>query len=156
MTRVLSSLPTAGVSATAKQVAEAVARDQQRLRESIMIGLDSAVFDELAAVFEECSQSNWDGHGALPVDRDTLRAAYCFLEALPLGTRAPTVSAEPDGHLALEWHQSLRRTLSVSISPDGELHYAALLGPNRAYGTEAFLGDVPNTILDLIQRVYAA
>jgi hypothetical protein len=43
----------------------------------------------------------------------------------------------------------------VSISPDGELHYAALLGSAKTSGTEPFVGDVPKVICDLIARVTA-
>jgi hypothetical protein len=46
--------------------------------------------------------------------------------------------------------------LSVSVSPDGELHYAALLGLSKAYGTEPFFGEAPRPILDLIFRVGSA
>ncbi|MFH0937823.1 MAG: hypothetical protein V1899_00835 [Planctomycetota bacterium] len=65
----------------------------------------------------------------------------------------PSVGAEPDGHVTLEWHHSSRRTLSVSVSPDGELHYAALFGASKVYGTEPFFGNVPKSILDLISQV---
>ncbi|MBI1902176.1 MAG: hypothetical protein HYS13_13835 [Planctomycetia bacterium] len=86
-----------------------------------------------------------------------MRNAYVFLtEALPLGFPAPSIGAEPDGDLTLEWHCSPRRTLSVSVSPEGDLDYAGLFGPNRTYGTEVFYGEVPETILRLIRRVYSA
>jgi hypothetical protein len=59
--------------------------------------------------------------------------------------------------LTLEWHSSPRRTLSVSITPEGDLHYAALLGPRKkAYGTEPFFDEVPKAILDLIGQVAPA
>gem|GEM_PF-6609959 len=41
----------------------------------------------------------------------------------------------------------------VSISADGNLHFAALLGLTKAYGTEPFVGEVPKIISDLIQRI---
>ena len=41
------------------------------------------------------------------------------------------------------------------MSPDGEIHYAALLEAGEACGTEAFSDNVPNVILDLIDRVMA-
>jgi hypothetical protein len=81
------------------------------------------------------------------------RRAYLFIEALPLSMPKPSAGAEPDGHLTLEWYQSPRRVASVSISPDGDLHYAALIGSARAFGTERFLGDVPRVVLDVIHRV---
>jgi hypothetical protein len=127
------------------------------MQTSFALGLEGkGVFSELCAVAEECQTPNWDAQGAAPVAEETYRAAYRFLESLPLGIAAPSIGAEPDGHLTLEWHKSLRRTLSVSVSPEGDLHYAALLGASKAYGTEPFLGDAPKAILDLIYRVMAA
>ncbi len=85
-------------------------------------------FDELFQTFQKCREPNWDGYGAQPVSDWTYHLAYEFLKALPLGTPAPSAGAEPDGHVTFEWHRSPQRTLSVSISPHGELHFAALLG----------------------------
>jgi hypothetical protein len=56
----------------------------------------------------------------------------------------------------MEWYRSPRRTLSVSVAPGDDLHYAALFGPSRVYGTEAFFGEIPEGILNLIRRVYGA
>jgi hypothetical protein len=143
-----------GMSDAAQRI-EHAANEARRVlqRESIMLGLGSSVFEQLAGVFEECRQADWDGHDARPVTPDALRNAHCFLEALPLGTPPPSVGAEADGHLTLEWHRSPRRTLSVSISAEGDLHYAALLGPTTVYGTELFLGHVPASIAKLINSV---
>jgi hypothetical protein len=111
----------------------------------------------LAEQLEECSQSGWDGYGAEPVIEDTYRNAYHFIEALPRGFPMPTVGAEADGHLTLEWYSSPSRVVSVSVSPEGDLHYAALLGGTaRRNGTEPFLGDVPTDLLQIIRRVVFA
>jgi hypothetical protein len=152
MTRLL----TPGFSEEAEFVEKAASSGREQLRESNTFGLDSTLRDELATVWDECRDPNWDGFGALPVGEDTLRNAYRFLEGLPAGVPAPSIGAEPDGDLTLEWHRSARRSLSISVSAAGELHIAGLFGPSRVYGTEAFFGDVPRSILDLIRRVYAA
>jgi len=151
-----NGLPTLGFSDAAQYVQDSTRLGRCQLHGSNVFGNESALRDELATVWEECREPNWDGFHALPVSRDALRSAYCFLESLPLGFPAPSIGAEPDGALTLEWHRSARRTFSVSVSPDDELHFAALFGPNRVYGTEAFFGEVPESILDLIRRVYAA
>ena len=92
------------------------------------------MFEELLKTFEECRQPNWDGYGAQSVREETYDLAHQFLAALPLSTLVPSIGAEPDGHITVEWHRSPQRTLSVSISPDGELHYAALLGRSEFAG----------------------
>ena len=122
------------------------------------MALDSGqdVFEELLKTFEECREPNWDGYGAQSVREETYHLAHQFLTALPLSTPVPSIGAEPDGHLTVEWYRSPQRTLSVSISPDGELHYAALLGSAKTCGTEPFTGAVPKVVADLIHRVTAA
>jgi hypothetical protein len=145
---------TLGWSDTAIFVAERTEESRRQLRSSTALGL-GAVFNELCEVAEECESPNWDGYGAEPVSTDTYRLAYRFLEALPVGTPAPSVGAEPDGDLTFEWHRGPQRTLSVSVSPDGELHFAARIGSARDYGTRVFSGEIPQRIFKLIQRVAA-
>jgi hypothetical protein len=151
-----NGLITRGFSETAQFIEKTTSQGRRHLKQSNAFGIESTLGDELATVGEECRQPNWDGFQALPVTQDTLRNAYLFLELLPLGFPAPSIGAEPDGHLTLEWHRAPRRTLSVSVSPDGDLHYAALVGPNRVYGTEAFVDEIPDTIIALIRRIYSA
>ncbi|MBI5307981.1 MAG: hypothetical protein HZB37_06555 [Planctomycetes bacterium] len=119
---------------------------------SLGLGVMDA-FYEIFEVAEQCKAENWDGYGAAPITTATFQQAINVLETLPLGTIAPTVGAEPDGHITLEWYKTPRRTLSVSISPEGELHYAALLGQKKRYGTEPFCGEVPDVIMDIIRQV---
>jgi hypothetical protein len=111
------------------------------------------VFEELLKTFEECRGTNWDGYGAQPVSADSYNLAYEFLTALSPGTPDPSLGAEPDGHITVEWYRSPERTLSVSIGPDGDLHYAALLGAERICGTETFRARMPQVLSDLIARI---
>lgn len=138
-------------------VAEQYESGLQKLQESFMLGqLAKGSLSELDRVYDECRTSGWDGYGALPVSVDAFESAASLLRALPLGTSAPSIGAEPDGHITLEWYKSPRQTLSVSVSPDGLLHFAALMGPSKQYGTEPFYGNMPPVILDLIYRVSLA
>lgn len=151
------ALSSRGMSDIAGLIAKQAQEGRWKWLESYTFGEQvRASISELCQLFQDCRLPNWDGYGAAPVSADTFELANQLLEALPPGTSAPSLGAEPDGQLTLEWYCSPRRLLSVSISSEGDLHYAALLGPNRAYGTEAFFGDVPRTILDLIHRVQAA
>lgn len=143
-----------GVSNEARLVAECRSKSIRRLQKSAF-GTASVLREELATVWEECRHPDWDGHDALPVVQDTLRNTYLFLESLPLGFPRPSIGAEPDGHLTLEWHSSKRRVLTVSVSPDDELHYAAILGDSRVAGSEPFFGEIPEAILELIRKVGA-
>ena len=113
------------------------------------------MFEELLKTFEECREPNWDGYGAQAVREETYHLAHQFLAALPLSTPVPSIGAEPDGHLTPEWYRSPKQTLSVSISPEGNLYFAALLESDKTFGTEAFVEYVPKVISDLIDRITA-
>lgn len=108
---------------------------------------------ELADVYLECSEPNWDGFNALPVSYDSFALAKAFLLSLPLGTKVPSAGAHPDGQISLEWYNGPRRSLTISFDPVGDLHYAALAGPSRVCGTAAFDCEVPQIIRELIQQV---
>ena len=144
-----------GESQAAQFIRDQMPQHSRSLHESTAIGVEKVIREELADVWEECCEPNWDGYNAQPVIRYTYHNAQRFLLSFPFGIPTPSVGAEPDGHITLEWHHSRRRTLSVSISPDDELHYAALLGPGTCCGTEPFFGEIPRFILDLIGRVYS-
>jgi hypothetical protein len=145
---------TAGASEAALFVASQAENGRRLLQSSYTLGFQRrSIFEDLCGAAEATRAAGWDGYGAEPVRSDTYLNAYRFVEALPLG-RTPSVSAEPDGHIAFEWYVSPHRTLSVSVSPEGDLHYSALIGPNKAFGTEVFLGEMPTAILDLLRRVY--
>lgn len=152
----IGGVPTHGASEIAWFVACEAEKGRRRLQDSYAFGMaGKGVFNELFQIVKECREPNWDGYGAQPVSDTTYQLAQIFLEALPLGMPAPSIGAEPDGHLTVEWFRSPRRTLSVSISPEGDLHYAALIGSAKAYGTEPFFGEAPKAIVDFIQRVMA-
>lgn len=149
------ALPSRAQSSTALYVAQQTGESLGRLRNTIVFGFSKA-FEELQMTYDECRSENWDGYGALAVGEEAYFTAENFLKVLPLGTKTPSVGSEPDGHLTLEWYQSPRQTLSLSISSDGMVHYAGLFGSSRAYGSEPFFGKVPEIILDLIKRVPSA
>lgn len=144
-----------GDSPAAKYVADQLSESQRLLHKSAAGGMGRVIREELAEVWDECRVPDWDGYSAFPVSWDAYHNAKRFLLALPLGVPIPSVGAEPAGNVTLEWHHSRRRTLSISVSPNNELCYAALLGPGRVCGTEFFFGEVPKTILELIERVYS-
>lgn len=125
---------------------------EQYFRNSISLGKQTA-YEELITVWIECRQDDWDGYGALPVSEETVLNAYQFIEALPLDYPLPSIGAEPDGHLTLEWYRHPRWILSVSISSESNLYYAALFGQSDVRGSYFFLGEIPTRLLNLIQEV---
>lgn len=129
---------------------DSVARKSQLALRDSTLGHPEAL-EELWDVWDECRIANWDGYQALPVEQETYQAAYALIESLPLGFPRPSTGAEPDGQLTLEWHKSPRRTLSVSVDPDGFLHYAGLYGANKRFGTLAFFSTAPCELIQLVR-----
>jgi hypothetical protein len=152
--RQTTNVSSGGTSEFAVFIDEQIEQSRSQLKRSYSFGWQIKVaFNELYQVYEECHEANWDGYGAVPVSESVFLDAFNFLKALPLGTPAPSIGAEPDGHITLEWYSSPRQTLSISVSPNGELHYAAIMGASKTYGTEPFYGEVPQVIIDIIHRV---
>jgi hypothetical protein len=150
----LAAGSTPGHSATAIYVRSQAAETQRHFHSPVSnSSARQAAREALLALHELASLPDWDGHGASPVSLAAYRQAYRVLEGIPDSFPLPSFGAEPDGQITFEWHHSVHRTLSVSVSPDGDLHYAALIGASRAYGTEPFLGQLPEVLLPLIQRV---
>lgn len=151
------AVPSRASSETSHFITQKTEEGLKLLKNSLTFGfLGKKTVDELWLRFEECREANWDGYDADPVTEETYQFAAQILRALPLATAMPDIGAEADGHLTMEWYRSPRRTLSLSISSKGELHYAALIGGSKAYGTEPFFGEIPETIMNLINRVMTA
>lgn len=137
------------VSQLADFIDQVARAPQQAMRDTVLGHKES--LEELAEVWNDCRHPGWDGYDGIAVEQDTLRNAYMLIESLPLGFPRPSIGAEPDGQLTLEWRKSSRRVLSVSVDPDGYLHYAGLYGPGRRYGTLPFYSTAPRELLELVR-----
>ncbi len=145
------------VSGTADYIAMESEKNRDSVMNSLVLGHQfQKSLNELKDIVAECRTANWDGYNAYPIAADTYNFARQFLQALPLYSAPTSIGAEPDGNLTLEWYKSSRWLLSLSISPEGMLYYAALFGSSKQYGSEPFLGNVPQQILSLINRVATA
>ena len=141
-----------GNSSTAAYIDQINQANQRHFAQTAALSKQPAI-DELLTIWAECKTPNWDGYDAFPVKAETLNYAYAFIQALPLGFPLPSVSAEPDGHLAFDWFHDPYWTISVSVSPEGVLYYAALLGNSDPRGSEPFSGEIPERLLNLIKEV---
>jgi hypothetical protein len=110
-------------------------------------------YGELDEVAQECGKAGWGADGADPVKPETVQHAIRLLDALPAEYPVPSVGAEPDGHITLEWYRATNRLLSVSVSPEGMLYWAALVEDENPRGTCRFHGEVPETLLYWIRRL---
>ena len=146
-----TTLPT-GFSEAAETLDRVRDHEAKRRDETVTFS-KQPLYDQLIDVFLKCSQSGWEGRDSDAVDRGTLMIAKQFVESLPMAYRTPTITGEPDGHINLEWYVHPRRILTVSINPNGVLHWAALIGAEDPRGSCPFYGEMPRTLLYWIGRV---
>ena len=144
-----------GVSDSARYVDKTTREVRARLQDPATFSKQSA-YDALWDAWQPCQEADWDNEAADPINAKTFGIAFRLIEALPTGFPLPTVCAEPDGHLSFEWYKHTRRLLSVSISENGTLYWAALVGSEDSRGSCQFFDEFPSTLLRWIGRVYAA
>ncbi len=112
----------------------------------------SEALNELDDLFAECSEPNWDGHGATPIHALTYERAKIFLESLPSTAGRPEVSADPDGEIAFDWRFGRGRLLAVSIGLNGSLSFIYRNGAVRMRNTIWFLDQqVPAELLGFLK-----
>lgn len=85
------------------------------------------VIRKLNNIYEGCSQPNWDGYGAKPIDLETYYQSERFINCLPDDIPYPEVTPDPDGEVSFEWFKSSHKIFSVSIGRNGELSYTGIL-----------------------------
>lgn len=111
----------------------------------------NALIEELAL---EHSQPNWDGYGALPVAPEAKTFAQAIIDLLPFTFPAPDPVADPEGELALSWDFGPGHVFTLSISRNGTLSYAGLLGEGRKkHGMEPFEGGVPEVVIESVKEL---
>jgi hypothetical protein len=61
------------------------------------------LWDSVSSALEPYRRKGWDGSDAEPIAVDATRQAQSFVEALPMGTQPPQVTAGYDGSVGLSW-----------------------------------------------------
>jgi hypothetical protein len=108
----------------------------------------------IEAIWRECQSPGWDGYGARAVHTSAKTQAQRFVDLLPYRLPAPDPTADPDGDVSLLWDFGPGHVFSVSVSADGTLTYAGLLGGGvKRHGVEPFSGEIPKIILQSIDEL---
>ena len=144
-----------GVSESAKEIQRETEELQRGFSRSITFGEHlSKMLENLFQARQEHAINNWDGYGAEAIDEQSYQNAIRFVLSLSPDIPAPEISVEPDGEVVFEWYGGKRKVFSISIGSRNELTYAGLYGINKTYGVEHFYGNITNTLLDNIGRVF--
>jgi len=147
------SIVTSGISDAAKILEQTQRGIEKRCEFAVTLSRQ----DALDAIWEawQATEDGWRiSDEETVIIREVRDTAIRLVEALPLGFPQPAVSAEPDGHINLEWYRSPRRVISVSVGPADRLYWAALIGSESPRGCVRFIDRVPESILRSIARVF--
>jgi hypothetical protein len=139
-------------SAVGRELSESISRMSAHVRESLTFGEPwRTTIADLCDLSVECSQPNWDGYGAPPLNPEVFRAAQAFVASIPLDIPTPAISASADGDVTFEWAQTARRLVSVAISENGQISFASLNGHKRSFGSMPFDGTFDGQLRSLIE-----
>jgi hypothetical protein len=115
-----------------------------------------ATLEAIEAVRNEAGREGWDGYGATAVYEDTVAQALTFFRSLPTSLPAPDIAASPDGEISFNWSTGPAHIVSVAVTAEGMLNYAALAGSSRNYGSEVLSDELPKSVTLAIQKVVGA
>lgn len=139
-------------SETAHRVDLARLGIQCHLQESRSVGIQE-VLDDLLALAQEAGTADWNGYGAEPLRKASLQNAESLLRSFGLGAAHPCLGASNAGWVTMQWARSATWTLSLMITDDGLIHWAALLGSSRSSGTMPLNAAAVQELLKTINRV---
>lgn len=71
-------------SETSNNLQKVIEDDIIRLRKAETWDHPGRVLSELKKIYQEYSEKDWDGYGALPISQEAYHEAVRFLKALPL------------------------------------------------------------------------
>ena len=113
--------------------AQIISTDAQYTGEALSLQNCLARRNQPEWIDERCQQishlselnDNWDSYGALAIDPRSIQISKQLLSLLSqvVGVEPPTITASPNGHVALCWDYN-QRTLEIEIRSDAICEYA--------------------------------
>lgn len=143
------------VSREAGIVRQNASRVVGRTEQSVaLFGIKSLALTALSSAAGECSENNWDGYGALPVERRALELAAEIIRSIPDGLPMPEFAIEPDGSVSMDWMPTPRRTFTLSVGKNARIPYAWVDGTDHGHGVVRLEdGRIPARLIGEIQSI---
>ncbi|MDQ6993167.1 MAG: hypothetical protein Q9M31_06790 [Mariprofundus sp.] len=129
---------------------------QQQFLESNSFGLrKEPLRQEVAEVYADCNEENWDGCEAIAIAESTYDEVIRLVEGLPSNIPLPSPSPEPTGEICLEWYSHPRCVFSISVNSTSTITYAGLFGYETLHGTVFYGQSLPKVVIENISRITA-
>jgi hypothetical protein len=140
-----------GVSETAIKVRGQIAEATQDHLKPVSTGEKlSTLLERLKEAYQYATGEDWEVEGNNPVALETLYNARSLISLLPLKFPLPEVDPDPDGQISLTWFVNPRRTLAVSIAPDGRISFAGIIGMSQISGSTYEFPEIIQPYLKLL------
>jgi hypothetical protein len=108
---------------------------------------------ELADILRDCSEPDWNGYNANPIDRRSVSLVCSFLQQLPSSITYPELSPEPSGNLTMVWQKNGYH-LIVGINPNKIIAWGGTSPQNgHVYGDAPFDTLIPIVLLELLKKI---
>lgn len=144
-----------GVSESANILSSKTVEINTHFAETVTFGKHLLTLEGLLKARQECSVDNWDGYQGKSINEESFNHAWNLALSLPLNIPIPDIYVDPEGDVTFEWYEGKRKVFSVSVGSKNELSYAGLYGVNKTYGVEYIFDDIPDKVLDNINRLYS-
>lgn len=134
---------------------DARALRQRQILEQFRYPAKERLSQELRNLLDPQVAATWHGSNTQPIAEAAVLAGLRFLSLLtPADLSDLEVSPDDDGCVSFDWYLRKERQLSVSISAEDHLYYAAILGSiERLSGRLPFYDAIPEEINQLLRRV---
>lgn len=149
----MTDLLTVGFSDAAETIRKVEQQIRVEQQETVTLSHGRKSADLLIDLEKECSADSWDGPGSIAVEPRTVTTAYKILSTLEWSEDCMEIIGEPDGHVNIEWYKSPRRILTMSIAPNSQVYWAAIIGSQEMRGRFPFLDKCPEFIQNMIDRI---
>ena len=107
-------------------------------------GKQASILEDLDSIAEHASKPGWDGEGGDSVAPATIQIARCMSSYLAdLFQDRPDVSASPDGSVDFDWTFENDSMLTVGITSEHDIVFAATFGDSGTRGREPWKGSLP-------------
>lgn len=106
-------------------------------------------------LYEEFSEDDYDGDGAVGVSQESFFEASKLLMMIPPSIPMPELIPEPDGGIGFEWYKDKGFIFIISVIGKNVISYAGLFGKNsETHGKEPLSDILPKPIIDSLRRLY--
>lgn len=105
------------------------------------------------SLLEDAGHENWDGEGALALDRGTVGFAQRLADQLPAYVPVPDIAATPHGEVDFDWVLDNDLMLTVSVGPSGEIAFAGYFRGAKLNGEEPWTGILPGFVKCCLERL---